>query len=81
MVEQFETKAATGGINYLGFLAATGGKNAISGNAIDALIEKNHSSVDTNLEKMQQAFGQESLDNMSAKDFYENYKRVATETA
>lgn len=40
-------------MNYVGFLAATGGSTAVSGNAIDALIEKDHSSVDVNLEKMQ----------------------------
>jgi hypothetical protein len=77
MVEQFEAKAAAGGMNLIGFMAATGGKTSISGSAIDALIDKNHSSVDANLEKMHEAYGAETLEKMSAKDFYENYKRLA----
>lgn len=43
--------------------------------AIDASIEKGD--VDAGIETLKQHFSEEELENMSAKDFYNNYKKFA----
>lgn len=78
MIEQYDRKAQTGGLNYIGYLVNTGGiDKSLSTSAIDALIDKDHESVDANIEKMRQQLGNEAIDKMSPGEFYKTYKRVA----
>ena len=65
-------------MSYIGFLVSSGGiDKSLSVSAVDSLIDKDHSSVDENLEKMKKAYGAEELEKMSPGDFYRNYKRFA----
>lgn len=49
---------------------------SLSISAVDALIDKDHTSVDENLQKMQETYSAEELDKMSPSEFYRNYKRL-----
>ena len=52
--------------------------NSGDGNALDNQIDDDASIVDTQLAKMVEFYGQESLDKMNPQDFYTNYKKFAS---
>ena len=79
MITQFEQKQELSKIGKLAIWQANSNYNR-SGpdSSLDHAIDKNDSSVDSNLEEMKQFYGQEQLDKMTPSDFYLNYKKFAS---
>lgn len=79
MAEQFDKKAQTGGLNQLAIYAATGAfDKALDSSFVDKAIDKNDATLDVNIKKMQDFYGEEQLARMTPSEFYQNYKKFAT---
>lgn len=79
MAEQFDMKAKTGGMNQLAVFAATGAfDKVLDSSFVDQSIEKNDASLEVNLKKMQEFYGEEQIARMTPSEFYQNYKKFAS---
>ena len=79
MIDQFDTKAKTGGMGYLAVTIANAGYDRIgSEGAIDRLIDKEDKSVDVHLTAMTEFYGKKQLEEMTPAEFYTNYKKFAS---
>ena len=79
MLEDFNTKAKSGGLNRIAQqLVQSGYDKPGSDGAIDIMIDRDHKSVDTNLQKMKKHYGDADLNNMTPQEFYQNYKKIAS---
>lgn len=79
MAEQFDAKAKTGGMSQLAVFAATGAfDKVLDSSFVDQAIEKNDASLDDNLKKMQEFYGEEQIARMTPSEFYQNYKKFAS---
>lgn len=76
MAETFDKKVQTGGISTLALVAVNSGFNrAGTSSVVDIHIDRDHSSVDVNLEEMKKFYGDEKIEAMSPGEFYTNYKK------
>ena len=79
MLQGFEARAASGGVSQLAVMARRGGHGGPSTpGALDALIDRDHHSLDENIAKMRDYYGPEKLKEMAPAEFYSAYKKFAS---
>jgi len=77
MLKAFDGRAKTGGVSQFALIAQRAGHGA---GAVDALIDRDHHSLDENIAKMKDYYGPEKLKEMAPGEFYSAYKKFASGT-